>query len=39
MQLLELNPGITPISMNKLDDLSDAIRSIIEQVKFGGLDI
>jgi hypothetical protein len=36
---LELKRGITVISVNKREDLPDAIRSIMEAVKFGELDI
>ena len=38
-KVLELKPGMTAIAVNKRDDLPDAIRSIIEAVKFGELDI
>ena len=31
--------GMTAIAVNKRDDLPDAIRSIIDAVKFGELDI
>ena len=37
--MLELKPGISAISVNKREDLPDAIRSIMEAVKFGELDI
>ena len=38
-KVLELKPGMTAIAVNKREDLPDAIRSIIEAVKFGELDI
>ena len=37
--MLELKPGMTAIAVNKREDFPDAIRSIIEAVKFGVLDI
>ena len=38
-KVLELKPGMTAIAVNKREDLPDAIRSIIDAVKFGELDI
>jgi len=38
-KVLELKPGMTAIAVNKREDLPDAIKSIIEAVKFGELDI
>ena len=38
-KVLELKPGLAAIAVNMRDDLPDAIRSIIEAVKFGELDI
>ena len=38
-KVLELKPGMTAIQVNKRDDLPDAIRSVIEAVKQGELDI
>ena len=37
--MLELKLGMTAIAVNKRGDLPDAIRLIIEAVKFGELDI
>ena len=37
--IIELKPGMTAISVNKRDDLPDAIRSIIAAVRQGELDI
>ncbi len=37
--MLEPKPGMTAITVNKRDVLPDAIRSIMEAVKFGELDI
>lgn len=37
--MLKLKPGMEANSVNKREDLPDAIRSIIEAVKFGELDI
>lgn len=36
--MLELKPGMTAIAVNKREDLPDAIRSIIDAVKFGESD-
>lgn len=38
-KVLELKPGMTAISVNKREELPDAIRSIMDAVKFGELDI
>ncbi len=37
--MLELKPGITAIQVNKREELPDAIRSVMEAVKQGELDI
>ena len=38
-KVLELKPGMTAIAVSKREDLPDAIRSIMEAVKFRELDI
>ena len=38
-KMLELKPGMTAIQVNKREELPDAIRSVMEAVKFGELDI
>ena len=38
-KMLELKPGITAIQVNKREELPDAIRSVMEAVKQGELDI
>ena len=37
--MLELKPGMTAIQVNKREELPDAIRSVMEAVKQGELDI
>ena len=37
--MIELKPGMTAIQVNKREDLPDAIRSVMEAVKQGELDI
>ena len=38
-KVLGLNPGMTAIQVNKREDLPDAIRQIMDAVRFGELDI
>ena len=38
-RLLELRPGMTAISVNRREDLPDAIRGLMDAVKQGELDI
>jgi hypothetical protein len=38
-KVLELKPGMTAIQVNKREELPDAIRSVMEAVKQGELDI
>ena len=38
-QVLELNPGMAAVQVGTKEDLPDVIRSVIEAVKFGELDI
>ncbi len=38
-KVIELRPGMTAISVNKREDLPDAIRQIMDAVKFGELDV
>jgi hypothetical protein len=38
-KMLELKPGMTAIQVNKREELPDAIRSVMEAVKQGELDI
>jgi hypothetical protein len=38
-KVLELKPGMTAIQVNKREDLPDAIRQIMDAVRFGELDI
>ena len=38
-KVIELKPGMTAIQVNKREDLPDAIRSVMEAVKQGELDI
>jgi len=38
-KILELRPGMTAIAVSNREHLLDAIRSIMEAVKFGELDI
>ena len=37
--MMELKPGMTAIQVNKREELPDAIRSVMEAVKQGELDI
>jgi hypothetical protein len=37
--MVELTPGMTPIQVNKREELPEAIRSVMEAVKQGELDI
>ena len=37
--MVELEPGLTAIQVGKRDDLPDVIRSVIEAVRAGELDI
>jgi hypothetical protein len=38
-KVVELKPGMTAISVNRREDLPDAIRAIMDAVRFGELDI
>ena len=38
-KVLELKPGMTAIAVNRRDDLPEAIKTIIEAVRLGELDI
>ena len=38
-KIIELKPGMTAIQVNKREDLPDAIRSVMDAVKQGELDI
>ena len=38
-KVIELNPGMTAIQVNKCEDLPDAIQYVMEAVKQGELDI
>jgi hypothetical protein len=39
LEMLELKPGMAAIQVNKRGELADAIRSVMEAVKQGELDI
>ena len=38
-KVVELKPGMTAISVNRREDLPDAIRAIMDAVRFGELDV